>query len=78
MRSRSGMLHRPNYVDYVDRIQAGREKAKEDVRRERTATISSRVFTDDAISTAVDELPVALIRMQSRRQDARLTKSRDA
>ena len=64
------MLHRPNYVDYVERIQAGREKAKEDLRRKRPATVTSSkadTYRDEAISTAVDELPIALIRMQSRR-----------
>lgn len=66
------MLHRPNYVEYVDKIQIEREKTKEDVRRERSTVMSVGTSTDEAISTAVDELPVSLIRMQSRRLEARV------
>lgn len=66
------MLHRPNYVEYVDKIRVEREKTKEDVRRERSTVMSVGTSTDEAISTAVDELPVSLIRMQSRRLEARV------
>ncbi|KAI5797680.1 hypothetical protein EDC01DRAFT_33918 [Geopyxis carbonaria] len=75
---RSGILNRPNYMEYADKIRKGRlvTPISNDIRDNSDKFTTSQLSA--AISAAVDEIPTSLTRIQSRRIGARLERRRTA